>query len=53
MFGTDYLAPGQEVPQLTLFRGLNLPAEVQEKVFRGNARKMLFAKAEGRGQKAE
>ena len=24
MFGTDFLAPGQEVPQLTLFRQLQL-----------------------------
>jgi predicted TIM-barrel fold metal-dependent hydrolase len=41
MFGTDYLSPGQEVPQLTLFRTLDLPAEVQARVFRDNARKLL------------
>jgi hypothetical protein len=41
MFGTDFLAPGQEVPQLTLFRQMQLPAEVQAKVFRDNARKLL------------
>jgi len=41
MFGTDFLAPGQEVPQLTLFRQLNLPAEVQPKIFRDNARRLL------------
>lgn len=41
LFGTDYLAPGQVVPQLDLYRELDLPAEVQEKVFRGNARKLL------------
>ena len=41
MFGTDFLSPGQEVPQLTLFRQLDLPAEVQAKVFRDNARKLL------------
>lgn len=41
MFGTDFLAPGQEVPQLALFRQLQLPSEVQDKVFRGNARKLL------------
>ena len=41
MFGTDFLSPGQEVPQLTLFRTLDLPAEVQAKVFRDNARKLL------------
>jgi predicted TIM-barrel fold metal-dependent hydrolase len=44
MFGTDYLAPGQEVPQLTLFRSLDLPDDVQEKVFRANARRLLLAK---------
>lgn len=41
MFGTDFLSPGQEVPQLTLFRTLDLPAEVQAKVFRDTARKLL------------
>jgi uncharacterized protein len=41
MFGTDYLSPGQNVPQLTLFRSLDLPADVQAKVFRDNARKLL------------
>ena len=41
MFGTDYLSPGQEVPQLSLFRSIDLPAEVQAKVFRDNARRLL------------
>jgi len=41
MFGTDYLSPGQEVPQLELFRSLDLPADVQAAVFRDNARKLL------------
>jgi uncharacterized protein len=41
MFGTDFLAPGQDVPQLTLFRQLQLPADVQAKIFRDNARKLL------------
>jgi len=41
MFGTDFLAPGQEVPQLTLMRRLNLPAEVEAKIFRDNARRLL------------
>jgi predicted TIM-barrel fold metal-dependent hydrolase len=41
MFGTDYLSPGQEVPQLTLLRSLDLPADVQAKVFRDNARRLL------------
>lgn len=41
MFGTDFLAPGQDVPQLELYRRLELPAEAQAKVFRDNARKLL------------
>ncbi|MEX0676802.1 MAG: amidohydrolase family protein [Pirellulales bacterium] len=41
MFGTDYLSPGQKVPQLTLFRSLDLPADVQAKIFRDNARQLL------------
>ncbi len=41
MFGTDYLAPGQQVPQFSLYKELDLPEDVQEKVFRGNARKLL------------
>ena len=41
MFGTDYLSPGQRVPQLTLMPQLDLPADVQEKIFRANARKLL------------
>lgn len=41
MFGTDYLSPGQKVPQLTLFRSLDLPEDVQAKIFRDNARKLL------------
>jgi predicted TIM-barrel fold metal-dependent hydrolase len=41
MFGTDFLAPGQEVPQLELYRDFDIPAEVQAKVFRDNARRVL------------
>jgi hypothetical protein len=41
MFGTDYLAPGQQVPQFSLYKELDLPVTVQEKVFRGNARTLL------------
>ena len=41
LFGTDYLAPGQQVPQFSLYKELDLPTDVQEKVFRGNARKLL------------
>lgn len=41
LFGTDFLAPGQAVPQLTLFQQLELPADVQAKVFRDNVRRIL------------
>jgi predicted TIM-barrel fold metal-dependent hydrolase len=41
MFGTDYLAPAQDVPQLALYRQLDLPADVQARVFRDNARRVL------------
>ena len=32
MFGTDYLMPGQQVPQLSMYREIELPV-AQEKVF--------------------
>jgi len=42
MFGTDFLAPDQQVPQFELFeQTLELPPEVQEKIFRQNARTLL------------
>lgn len=42
MFGTDFLSPGQDVPQFDLFeKQLELPAEVQAKIFRDNARRLL------------
>lgn len=41
VFGTDYLADGQEVPQFGLYKKMDLPAAVQEQVFRGNARRLL------------
>jgi predicted TIM-barrel fold metal-dependent hydrolase len=41
MFGTDYLQPGQAVPQFELFDSLDLPADVATKVFRGNAERVL------------
>jgi uncharacterized protein len=41
-FGTDFLSPGQGVPQFDLFeQQLKMPAEVQAKIFRDNARKLL------------
>ena len=41
LFGTDYLQPGQDVPQFKLLDSLNLPAEVQKKIFRKNAERLL------------
>jgi len=42
MFGTDFLAPGQGVPQFELFeQQLELPTEVRTKIYHQNARKLL------------
>lgn len=42
MFGTDFLAPGQDVPQFELFETkLQLPDDVARKLFRDNARRMV------------
>ena len=41
LFGTDYLEPGQIVPQFQVLDSLNLPADVQAKIYRGNAERML------------
>jgi len=40
-FGTDYLADGQGVPQFELLASLDLPAEVERKIYRDNARRLL------------
>jgi len=45
LFGTDYLQPGQEVPQFKVFDGLDLPPAVAAKIYRGNAEKVLGLKA--------
>jgi predicted TIM-barrel fold metal-dependent hydrolase len=43
LFGTDFLAPQQAVPQFELFEQklVDLPKEVQAKIFQGNARGLL------------
>jgi hypothetical protein len=42
MFGTDYLQPGQEVPQFELFaKQLNLPPEVHRQIARENALRLV------------
>ncbi len=41
MFGTDYLRPGQNVPQFEVFNSLDLPADVEKKVYRANAERVI------------
>jgi predicted TIM-barrel fold metal-dependent hydrolase len=41
LFGTDLLMADQEVPHFALFESLELPDEVQAKIFRGNAIRLL------------
>ena len=41
LFGTDYLAPEQDVPQFPLYERLQLREAVQAKVFRDNARRLM------------
>jgi predicted TIM-barrel fold metal-dependent hydrolase len=44
LFGTDYLKPGQDVPQFELLAGFDLPAEVRAKIERDNAARLLGLK---------
>jgi len=41
LFGTDYLRVGQNVPQISLYKEIDLPEDVQAKIFRDNARRLL------------
>ena len=41
LFGSDYLAPGQPVPQFDVLKKIELTDEVRAKVYRENARKLL------------
>jgi predicted TIM-barrel fold metal-dependent hydrolase len=41
LFGTDYLRPGQDVPQFELLAGFDLPPEVRTKIERSNAATLL------------
>jgi len=41
LFGTDYLKPGQEVPQFEMLTKLSLPKEAAEKILRKNAIRVL------------
>jgi predicted TIM-barrel fold metal-dependent hydrolase len=44
LFGSDYLKPGQAVPQFELLASFDLPADVRAKIERGNAAKLLALK---------
>lgn len=46
LFGTDVLMPDQQIPQFELLDSLKLPEEVQYKIFRGNAIKLLKLEGE-------
>lgn len=46
LFGSDYLAPDQEIPQFQILADMNLPDEVAYKIHRGNAIRLL--RLEGR-----
>ena len=41
LFGTDFLMAGQKVPQFELLDSMKLPDEVQQKIYRGNALRVL------------
>lgn len=41
LFGTDFLSKDQTVPHFEMFASLDLPEDVQYKVFRGNAIRLL------------
>jgi len=41
LFGTDYLMPGQQVPQLSTYREIELPEDAQRKIFRENAQRLF------------
>ena len=41
LFGTDFLMAKQEVPQFEHLASMKLPDDVQEKIYRGNAIRIL------------
>lgn len=41
LFGSDYLAPGQKIPQFEILAAMNLPDAVAYRVHRGNAIRVL------------
>lgn len=44
LFGTDFLMDHQTVPQFELLASMDLPDPVQEKIYRGNAIRLLGLK---------
>ncbi len=47
LFGTDFLTNNQVVPQFELLGSLDLPEEVQYKIYRGNANRLLKLELDG------
>ncbi len=45
LFGTDYLKPGQDVPQFELLTSFDLPADIRAKIERENAIQFLDLKS--------
>jgi hypothetical protein len=41
MFGTDYLQPGQGVPQFEMLAAMKLPYEAEVKIRRKNAERVI------------
>jgi uncharacterized protein len=41
VFGSDMLAEGQAVPQFSLYKNLDLPADVERMIFQDNAHRLL------------
>lgn len=41
LFGTDYLMPGQQVPQLSMYKEFDLPEDARAKIFRANAQRIF------------
>jgi predicted TIM-barrel fold metal-dependent hydrolase len=41
LFGSDYLRPAQKIPQFDILAAMNLPDDVQFKIYRGNALRLL------------
>ena len=41
VWSSDYLAPGDNIRQLELYQRLDLPEEVQRKIFRDNSRRLI------------